>query len=1119
MFRSLFVLALLFLVSLSAKAAPETPRLVVPSSHGEAVTSIAVTPDGRWTLSSTAKGQLKLWETSSNSEVRSSSVGKLGAETLVGLYPRNDTQFYTVCTRNIFILEVPSLTIVNTLKCREDISSATVSADGEKLWLGGFTKEKSYLRLLQRGRFPIRTVMDRPHSAGNQGWGAPNISPDGRFALIQEARNGPTMVVRLEDASLVHTLPLADKRADGRNDFSIAWASDGRIIYSQAKGPEGKVNQIDFIGTDTFQVEWSTQIPIKVPYVSFRPKARGKPGDPDFFTTVESVLFIENAKLDGPYQTSEYHVLSAAFVGNGRSVLCGTTEGGGLKTRTFQVRKFDRARGRFSDTWSPPRYQPALIAGSSSGDTLFVSDGREDAKLIQMGQGGLRITHVAVDRCFDASFHPKAGQVIYSYGNHDKRFSGILDVGDPNRPRLSKMPFESMARGVFGSLVLSPTGKLAADIRAGITPVQIYDPYTGKVSRELPNGHYAYPRTSGSGAFSADDRLFVYFASHQPAQGGRSVNCYDLATGQLRWTRQRFDRDFAAFQFSADGKEVYALGIHWFPKLFVFDAQSGQTLRESILPHCELSAQAVFSPTGALLAMPDGKSVILVEVATGAEIKRMTDEYQAAERVAFVGENRIASSGADNAIRLWDVPSATLLGTVTFSKDGQQWAFIHPSGRFEATEGFQEQMYFMQGTTKVPLAAYFESYYTPGLLSQILAGQAIEAPGIELKDLAQPPKVFIELAGSTRNLTVEDAPQTVASEQATLRISAQSPDTKIAEIRLYHNGKLIESRTRNLTVEDDVEDVDLEKNRKRESIAVTLLPGENSFRAIALNEQRTESKAAELVLEYQAPQEVAAGRTGGGVQLHLLVVGLNTYKNPKYNLNYAVPDATAVRAALERSATGIFSKINVTALYDDKATRAALVAAFAAIAQASGPRDVFVFYYAGHGVMSGDAKPEFFLAPHELTQLYGADEQLRAKAISSAELLAFSQKISAQKQLFILDACQSAGALAAVAMRGAAEEKAVAQLARASGTHWLTASGSEQFATEFEKLGHGTFTYALLEALQGKADTGDGRVTVNEVKAWVETQVPDLTRIHKGTPQYPASYGFGQDFPLGIAVK
>ena len=104
----------------------------------------------------------------------------------------------------------------------------------------------------------------------------------------------------------------------------------------------------------------------------------------------------------------------------------------------------------------------------------------------------------------------------------------------------------------------------------------------------------------------------------------------------------------------------------------------------------------------------------------------------------------------------------------------------------------------------------------------------------------------------------------------------------------------------------------------------------------------------------------------------------------------------------------------------------------------------------------------------------------------------------------------------AIAMRGAAEEKAIAQLARSTGSHWLTASGSEQFAAEFSQLGHGVFTYALLQGLKGGAANGDKQITVNELKAYLEIQVPELSQKYKGSPQYPASYGYGNDFPIEV---
>ena len=83
----------------------------------------------------------------------------------------------------------------------------------------------------------------------------------------------------------------------------------------------------------------------------------------------------------------------------------------------------------------------------------------------------------------------------------------------------------------------------------------------------------------------------------------------------------------------------------------------------------------------------------------------------------------------------------------------------------------------------------------------------------------------------------------------------------------------------------------------------------------------------------------------------------------------------------------------------------------------------------------------------------------------------------------------------------------------------MTASGSEQFASEFTQLGHGAFTYVLLEAINGKADTGDKKITVKEIDTYLQEQVPEVTAKYKGTPQYPASYGYGNDFPIGIVKQ
>ena len=80
-----------------------------------------------------------------------------------------------------------------------------------------------------------------------------------------------------------------------------------------------------------------------------------------------------------------------------------------------------------------------------------------------------------------------------------------------------------------------------------------------------------------------------------------------------------------------------------------------------------------------------------------------------------------------------------------------------------------------------------------------------------------------------------------------------------------------------------------------------------------------------------------------------------------------------------------------------------------------------------------------------------------------------------------------------------------------------TGSGTQQYAAEVEVLKHGVFTYALLEALSGKADKGnDKKITVAELKAYMDERVPELSEEHVGRSQYPTGYSTGQDFPISF---
>ncbi len=333
----------------------------------------------------------------------------------------------------------------------------------------------------------------------------------------------------------------------------------------------------------------------------------------------------------------------------------------------------------------------------------------------------------------------------------------------------------------------------------------------------------------------------------------------------------------------------------------------------------------------------------------------------------------------------------------------------------------------------------------------------------------------------------------------------------VKEVNIYQNDKLI------------INDKDIktkgENDKVVKSYSIEMLNETNEFKVVVINYQKIESRPEILKIDY-------VGKVMLTSSLHLLIVGINKYQNSQYNLNYAQPDAKSFTEKMMSQGQRIFKSINKVELYDENATKAKIVEGFKSIASKAQPQDVFVFFYAGHGSLDEEHKDKdgdapFYFVPTDVTKIYGDTQQLLAKGISDVELKDYLTKIKSTKQIVLMDACHSGGALKNMNVRAlGGDEKAIVQLARSSGVVWIASSGSKQFATEFEILKHGVFTYALLEALDGKGNNnGDNKITVNELKFYMEERVPELTKQYGGDAQYPTSYIHGNDFPISVTKK
>lgn len=430
---------------------------------------------------------------------------------------------------------------------------------------------------------------------------------------------------------------------------------------------------------------------------------------------------------------------------------------------------------------------------------------------------------------------------------------------------------------------------------------------------------------------------------------------------------------------------------------------------------------------------------------------------------------------------------------IIYTRGDRDYAFVTPDGRMEGTPAAIGNLHWVMGKRNVPLANTYDQMYTPHLLSQIFADELTKnevnldamismAPEIKIKN---PPTNF-----STSSLNLS------------MTCELHENGDPITQVRIYVNDKLVSDETRGMKVAGNAA-----------TYTVTLLPGVNSVKAVAITKNGYQSSAAEITVTFSGT--IAESR------LYIMAIGIDKYKNPLYNLNYAVADASAIGEQIRSTALNIFQAVNIYYFKNESAKRDSIIAGFKRIAAQAQPQDAFMLYYAGHGVMS-EGTPEipkdYYMVLQDITQLYGNDDMLKEKGISAVELRELSTKIGAQKQVIFLDACQSGAAVETFAMRGVAEEKAILQLARSTGSYLIASTGSEQFATEFKELGHGVFTYAVLQGLTCNAygTMNNKKITIKELEVYLNDNIPLLTEKYHGTVQYPRAWSKGMDFPIAV---
>ncbi len=246
-------------------------------------------------------------------------------------------------------------------------------------------------------------------------------------------------------------------------------------------------------------------------------------------------------------------------------------------------------------------------------------------------------------------------------------------------------------------------------------------------------------------------------------------------------------------EFSPDGK--YAVTAAYNDgNVILWDIEKGiEIKRLSGFP----SAMGMYFMDKNLSFSPDGKHILAVgdtirDVKTGAVTTDLTHAWKG---IRIAGRNPVSGQYHPNgkyvlmtmddaAVRIYDVKTGDEVAVLIGFADGE-WLTITPEGYYNSSEKGAQYLNVQVGETSYSVESFYDVFYRPDIVTSKLKGDDIkDLITLTMQDaIKRPPPV----------VKINSVATTPASPRAKVCYNIESTGGGIGEVRLFHNGKLIES--------------------------------------------------------------------------------------------------------------------------------------------------------------------------------------------------------------------------------------------------------------------------------------------------------------------------------------
>ncbi len=1062
--------------------AEEKPEIFVQLGHCYTVTSVVFSPDGKYALSGSGDFTAKLWDVSTGREIRTFK-GHESAVSSIAFSPDGKHMISGSWDNTLKLWELFTGREMRTFKGHTKyVTSVAFSPDGKYVISGSWDNTLKLWDVSSGAE--LRTFKGHAHYVSSVA-----ISQDGRYALSGSYDN----TLKLWDVSTSSEKVTFIGHANSVN--SVAFSADGEYALS---GSADKTLKLWDVSTGRELRTLKGHVGA-VSGVGFDPEGRlAVSGSHDGSIRIWDLAAANAVRVWVGHARA---VMSVSAISNGRYVLSGGWDG--------SLKLWDAAAGEEIRAFEG--YVDAVKSVAFSPDGKHALSGYGDV-ISRPLAGAVKLWDISAGREINTLSGHKNGVSSVAFSPDGK---SVLSGSSDQTLRLWNIYADKATVTIEGhrkyitAVAFSPNGKYALS-GSGDNTLKLWEMPAGREAGIL-RGH---TKAVKSVTLSPDGR-HVLSGSEDGA-----LRLWEIATGkEIRIFRGHTDT-VSSVAFSPDGR--YALSGSTDKTLKLWEVASGKEIR-TFSGHTMWVYSVAFSPDGKYaLSGSHDETARLWEVATGKEVKVFRGHTNYVGTVAFIPDAKYAlTGGADGTLRFWDISTGKDIARFVSFKDGE-WIVITTEGYYSSSTNGHKYMNIRMGNNVYGIDQFYDVFYRPDIVTAKLKGENIRGLiTLTIEDAIRNPPPAVDFTS---------VPSDSTTPKVEVCYQAKNTGGGIGEVRLFHNGKLIQSDgfykdvakttagkiqlasldsksiredMRSIAIKSRIDISPIASKAKGDifkgCVVVDAVPGENEISVSAFNKDNT-------VQSYMKTSSFKADIKAEDSHLYMLIVGTNQYNDQSINLQYAVKDANDIKDTLLHQSASLYKPENIHSylLTDKEATKANIQSNISMLAKIIKPADSFILFVAGHGAL---LQNQYFMLTHDFDGAISDNSML-----SSNEIVEASKQIRSLSQLFIFDTCHAGGVDYIVS---GLYDARMSVLAKKMGLHIYASANDKQAALDGYK-GNGLFTYTLLTGLNNKKEAdknNDGAVSLVELGGYSKQATADISK-EIGHSQTPLIINFGRDNPI-----